>query len=40
MDLAAERVAKIDRQKRSDELESDLAAALIPIDRLNASNDD
>jgi hypothetical protein len=38
--LAAEREAKIDRQKRLDELEGDPAAASIPIDRLNASNDD
>jgi hypothetical protein len=38
--LAAEREAKIDRQKRLDELEGDPAAASIPIDRLNPSNDD
>jgi hypothetical protein len=40
MDFAAEREAKIDRQKQLDELESDFAPASIPIDRLNASNDD
>jgi hypothetical protein len=40
MDLAAEREAKIDQQKQLDELESDPAAASIPINRLNASNDD
>jgi hypothetical protein len=38
--ICAEREAKIDRQKRLDELEGDPAAASIPIDRLNASNDD
>jgi hypothetical protein len=36
--LGADRAAKIDRQKRLDELEG--AATSIPIDRLNASNDD
>jgi hypothetical protein len=40
MDSAAEREAKIDRQKQLDELDSDFAAASIPIDRVDASNDD
>jgi hypothetical protein len=37
--LAADRQAHIDRQARMDKLESG-AAGSIPIDRLNASNDE